>query len=319
MTLCKYKSLGLYSVCFYSDLMMRFKIGGLNLMGMFLFVTANSNEKAAFEKYYKCSAERYIRGKTYYIGQFGRYDAAYIHIDEQGVTNPAAIPLVGELVRILNPIAVVMAGIAFGADENKQKIGDVLVSKRILPYDSQKFLETGTHYKETPKDVGFQLLNAFSSPESWGYFLENGKKSNVFIGSILTGSKLINNYGYRTKLLTDFDAYNPIGGEMEAYGIYSICKLYGVTEWIIVKGICDWGYNKNNPNKEQDQKAAALAAVDYCYNVFNRDGVFDDLTEKIGGEQLNEQSYSKNTTVNHGSVEKQIIFTIDKMNGNISL
>jgi hypothetical protein len=33
-----------------------------------------------------------------------------------------------------------------------------------------------------------------------------------------------------------------------------------VTEWIIVKGICDWGYKKDNPNKETDQKMAASAA-----------------------------------------------------------
>lgn len=90
-------------------------------------------------------------------------------MEEQGSTNPAAIPLVGELVRELNLIAVVMVGIAFGADESKQKIGDVLVSDKILPYDSQKVLEDKTIYKEVPKEVGFQLLNAFREYRDWNY------------------------------------------------------------------------------------------------------------------------------------------------------
>lgn len=287
-------------------------------MGIFLFVTANLHEKAAFEKYYKCDTEKYILGKTYYLGRFGMYNAAYIHIDEQGPTNPAATLLVGELLRTLKPVAVVMVGIAFGADEKKQKIGDVLVSKRILPYDAQKILETGTHYKETPKDVGFQLFNAFGNSDNWEYFLDSKKKATVYIGAILTGSRLINNYKYRAQLLKDFKEYEPIGGEMEAYGIYSVCRLHGVAEWIIIKGICDWGYDKNNPHKENDQRVAANAAVDFCYNVFKRNGVFYELAEQVKGNGLNQQSHNKFMTMNNGVAEKQTVFNIDTMNGNIS-
>ena len=113
-------------------------------MNKYLYDTANEHERKAFELKFNRKEERYILGKTYYMGLFGNYSVAYIHIEEQGPTNPAAIPLVGELVRELNPIAVVMVGIAFGADESKQKIGDVLVSDKILPYDSQKVLKDKT-------------------------------------------------------------------------------------------------------------------------------------------------------------------------------
>ena len=247
---------------------------------MFLFVTANEHEREAFEAKFIRHKEDYILGKTYYLGEFGCYSAAYIHMEEQGSTNPAAIPLVGELVRELNPIAVVMVGIAFGADESKQKIGDVLVSDKILPYDSQKVLKDKNIYKEVPKEVGFQLLNAFREYRDWNYFLTNSMKSVVHIGSVLTGSRLINNYEFRSQLLRDFADNKPVGGEMEAQGIYSISRLHGISEWIIVKAICDWGYNKNNLNKEKDQEMAANAAVDYCYHVFSRSGVFDSLVKK---------------------------------------
>lgn len=287
-------------------------------MRTFLFVTANLYEKAAFEKYYKRSAEKYIKGKIYYLGQFGRYSASYIHIDEQGQTNSASTPLVGELIRILNPVAVVMVGIAFGANENNQKIGDVLVSKRILPYDAQKILEKSTYYKETPKDVGFQLLNGFSNFEDWNYYLDDEQKSKVFVGSMLTGSRLINNYQYRSKLLRDFTEYEPIGGEMEAFGIYSVCKIHGVTEWIIVKSICDWGYKKNNPNKEHDQENAANAAVDFCYHVFSRDKIFGDLIEQVKEDVELPQINSKFTTINNGHNINQKISNIEINYGNIN-
>jgi len=247
---------------------------------MFLFVTANENERDAFERKFICRDEKYIHAKTYYQGLFGYYSAAYIHIDEQGVTSPSSVPLVGELIRELNPCAVVMVGIAFGADDDKQKIGDVLVSDKILPYDSQRLYENKTQYKETPKEVGFQLLNAFREHRKWSHILPDSKRSNVHVGSLLTGSRLINNHEYRTRLLNDFKEYKPIGGEMEAQGIYAMCRLHGVIEWIIVKGICDWAFNKDNPNKEMNQITASNAAVDFCFNVFSRKDVFMDLIQR---------------------------------------
>lgn len=246
-------------------------------MNIFLFVTANGHEREAFETKFKRQEKRYILGKTYYLGRFGFYPAAYIHVDEQGITSPASMPLVSQLVNELAPVAVVMVGIAFGVNEQKQKIGDVIVSDKILPYDSQKILENKTEYKEVPKEVGFQLLNAFREYREWIYCLPNSKQSVVYVGSVLTGSRLVNNYEYRLQLINDFADYKPIGGEMEAQGIYSMCKVHGVTEWIIVKGICDWGYKKNSPNKETDQIIAANAAVEYCFHVFSREGVFDSL------------------------------------------
>lgn len=255
-------------------------------MRKFLFVTANKHERQAFEERFVHEEEAYIKGKSYYIGRFGSYPAAYIHVDEQGVTNPAAMPLVNELVNELKPVAVVMVGIAFGVDESRQKIGDVLVSDKILPYDSQKLLEDRTQYKELPKEVGFQLLNAFREYRGWLHSLPGNKHSEVFVGSVLTGSRLVNNYAYRQKLVKDFADYKPVGGEMEAQGIYSMCRLHGVTEWIIVKAICDWGYNKNTSDKQINQVVAAEAAVDYCYYVFSRKGIFDSLVSQ--SERTNE-------------------------------
>lgn len=217
---------------------------------MILFVTANENEKEAFEKRFFRMGVKHVMGKEYYLGRFGNYESAYIHIEEQGVTNAAATPLVGEVIRKERPLAVVMVGIAFGIDESKQKLGDILVSQYILPYDDEKVLETSSKYKEPPVRAGFNLLNAFRDSKDWIGRPYAFSESNIIIGAILTGSKLVNNYDFRRKLLTDFSEYSPIGGEMEANGIYNECRKFSVPEWIIIKGICDWGYKKDNPKKK---------------------------------------------------------------------
>lgn len=295
-----------------------------NRKNIFLFVTANKHERAAFEKKFIRQKKQYILGKTYYLGMFGNYPIAYIHMDEQGITNPASIPLVSQLVQELHPVAVVMVGIAFGVDEKKQKIGDVLISDKILPYDSQKLLEDKTVYKEAPKEVGFQLLNAFREHREWIYYLSNSEQSTVYIGAILTGSRLINNYKYRNQLLDDFSDQKPIGGEMEAQGIYSMCRIHGVTEWIIIKGICDWGYNKNNPNKCKNQIMAANAAVDYCFHVFSREGVFNSLFCKGFSSKTVSEKYAAETRLkfsvnNYKKVENQKNISIENMSGDINL
>jgi|GEM_PF-4136723 len=256
-------------------------------MRPFLFITANDHENNAFQKHFKPSNKSLdyqqgsIKGRKLRLGTFGKYEAAHLHLLEQGPTNPHATLLVHETIRVLNPIAVIMVGIAFGVNEDassaerKQSIGDVLVSKNILPYDAEKIRTSGSIYKEYPKEAGFQLLNAFSEYQDWTR--NSGHK--VFVGNILTGSKLVDDYAFREKLLLDFADANPIGGEMEAYGIYSVCRFSGTAEWIIIKGISDWGHSKNldKNRKTNDQIEAANAAVDYCIHVFSRDNVFDDL------------------------------------------
>ena len=257
----------------------------------FLFVTANENEKAAFETKFTYQSVNYVKGVPYCYGRFGNYAAAWFHMPSQGTSNADATILCGDIIKEVSPFAVIMVGIAFGADESKQKIGDVLVSKHILNYDSRKERGELSVYKEPPKEVGFQLLNAFRSYSygtlKWDYPLEikESERFKIIEGAILTGSALIDDYDFRKKLLLDFSQYEPIGGEMEGYGIYSQCRLNGVSEWIIVKAICDWGHNKQNTQKDKWQKIAADSAVNFCHNVFslrggNGKGIFDDLINK---------------------------------------
>jgi nucleoside phosphorylase len=252
-----------------------------NIDNIFLFVTANEHEKSEFERFFMIKGYHVVNGKSCPIGLFGNYDAIHFHLHKQGPTSPD-MSLLAICINEIKPIAVVMPGIAFGANEksqnedDKQKIGDILVSENILPYDPEKVRDDKPNFKEVRKDGGFQLLNAFRDKREWKYDIGGGREPKIIPGNILTGSKLIDEYEFRQKLLEAFKDEKPIGGEMEAYGIFSICKACSIPEWIIVKAICDWGYCKNI-DKDKNQKLAARIVMDYCYHVFSRPLIFDEL------------------------------------------
>lgn len=146
---------------------------------------------------------------------------------EMGSGGPgAAQQSVSKGVDALSPVAVVMVGIAFGIDRNRQSIGDVLVSQQLSLYDSQKI-------KTTPEGgekiisrgdrvtASRRLLDWFRSADETadGSF-------KVRFGLVLSGEKLIDNLEFRQKV-TEMEP-EAIGGEMEGAGLYAACADEGV-------------------------------------------------------------------------------------------
>lgn len=90
-----------------------------------------------------------------------------------------------------------------------------------------------------------------------------------------TAPSLINNEFFINKLLSSPDFEDAVGGDMEAWGLYHAVekaetKLNKKLQWIIVKGICDWGFNK-----ESDwQPLAAATATDLIFMVLSSPGCF---------------------------------------------
>ncbi|MCM1161255.1 MAG: hypothetical protein NC412_08530 [Roseburia sp.] len=83
----------------------------------------------------------------------------------------------------------------------------------------------------------------------WKYLLEDGKVAKKYMGTVLSGEKLLDGKNYRDKLHGSFP--EAIGGEMEGAGLASVAMANNLYEWIIVKGICDWGYDKQSENKDK--------------------------------------------------------------------
>ena len=129
-----------------------------------------------------------------------------------------------------------MVGIAFGVDDGKQAIGDILVSENLRCYEPER---VGTHEvsRNSSRAVTGHacILLAPQPPEERRF--EGGRGAPVRFGVVLTGEMLVDNLDVRRRVC----ALEPeaIGGEMEGSGLYAACQNEKV-DWILVKAICDW-------------------------------------------------------------------------------
>lgn len=156
----------------------------------------------------------------------------------------------------LSPVAVVMVGIAFGVNEDKQHIGDVLVTEQLRLYDLQrvstdegqpKIILRGDKPRASP-----WLINHMKSAElTWD-------GATLRFGTIMTGEKLIDNIDFREQL-RGFES-ETIGGEMEGAGLYVTCHDKKV-DWILIKAVCDWADGNKGQDKDKRQTFAAKNAA----------------------------------------------------------
>lgn len=219
--------------------------------------------------------------QTYYLGKFGQYKIAHVQCGMGSLSRDASTLTASNAIKLLNPKFLLMAGIAFGIDDTKQKIGDVLVSEAILPYNSKRVGKNQTIQRAAATSASLTILNRFKNLRTWEYFVNETDKSELICGHILSGEELIDNKEHRDELLKTYQ--NAKGGEMEGAGIVSACD--GKLQWIIVKGICDFADGNKGQNKETNQRIAASAAISACLEVFSSKTAFDEFKIVVSEEE----------------------------------
>lgn len=238
-------------------------------MGNVLVVTVTKVETQSVLSQFALATGRkwkrvYLKAKPYYVlGQLGGVEV-YMVQSEMGAIGPgAALSTVIRAIQDIEPIAVIMVGIAFGVDPNSQKLGDILVSRQIRSYEQQKvkgekIIPRGDRVTSSPR-----LISLFRDGDvDW-----NGAK--VHFGLILSGEKLIMSKAFREQLL--LMEPEAVGGEMEGAGIYTAASEAKV-DWILVKAICDWADESKNYDS---QKTAATNAVNFLIHVLGNGGLAD--------------------------------------------
>lgn len=258
---------------------------------LFLFVTATETESRSLhrrmypiigDKIIKCPIGMY----TYYIGMLGIYPIIHIQSDDMGaVGKRAAIVTVTDAIQQWQPDGIVMVGIAFGRDQKKQNLGDVLIAKSVRNYELEKKAREWDEQRSPVPESGNILFNRFAHCE-WDYTIEQNLV-RIHTGELLSGEKLVDNKMFRDELFAKFP--NAIGGDMESFGVYSAAANQGIQEWIVVKGICDWAYGKSK-DKKQRQENAADAAVDLCYTVFSQPNFADIPSNHNRAEVINKET-----------------------------
>lgn len=257
---------------------------------LFLFVTANKNETASL---LNCGDNFFTfrpniqstlphDANFYNVGKFGCYDAVHLElIDQASVRQGASILSISNAIDAFNPDAVILMGVAFGSDDRKsdwQTIGDVLVSKTVTDYESGIIREGTLLSDGTISEAGKFLISTFNTFSRTWRFDIGEQQAKCFLGNILSGDKFVDDHKFKAQLSERYPlAY---GGEMEGRGAYAACRDRGLNEWIIVKGICDWGDGNTSQNKQENQKVASESAVSLLMHIFSNPNAFDKLPKK---------------------------------------
>lgn len=254
----------------------------------FLIVTANDNETTALlEDHEFFPHESGVRSELpddvlfYNKGRFGEQEVVHFQLPDQGsVRADSSLPSVLAAIEAWKPHAVILLGVAFGKDneekgEPRQHIGDVLISTRIADYESGRLQGGALQSDGSQPDSGRHLKHIFQTyAKTWHHEI-SGRKAEARFGLILSGDKVVDDAAFKMELFKQYP--RAIGGEMEGRGAYAACRWKRIDEWILVKGICDWGESKQTPTKEHDQLTAARAAVSLLKHVFSEGNAFDKL------------------------------------------
>lgn len=208
---------------------------------------------------------------TYYLGRIGMKRVVVCMSSMGSGGRDASMLVTTEMIQAWNVSAVIMIGIAFGKDAEKQEIGRVLVSDQIIPYEPQRVGESSNQNRGVPQQAGAVLLNRFRNVDRWIFQSPDKEKCRFQVGPLLSGEKLVDDSTFKQELFHRYPT--AIGGEMEGAGLASAASRQG-KEWIVVKAICDWA---DGAKSKDHQGFAAAAAVSLVEHVLSQPGCLDAL------------------------------------------
>jgi nucleoside phosphorylase len=137
--------------------------------------------------------------------------------------------------------AVIALGMAFGVSRSIQKLGDVIVSRMLLPYDNRR-----VHSENELVKTDYSNVEVHKAKESLISVLDRHAQQPewskvVNFGAVLTGGARIHCAGFRDELVRSLSHHGDtvVGGEMEGAGLLASCPKDSPI-WIVVKGICDF-------------------------------------------------------------------------------
>ena len=197
--------------------------------------------------------KRKVSTFSYFSTTIGKTQT-YVVKSQMGQGGPGgSILTLEEAIRVLKPDYVIMGGIAWGGNKEKQHIGELIISNRVWDYDiGRKNPDGSTTYRGAIESASPHLVQMFE------VVCATPLPFKTKFGLIASGSDLFDNKDFVNELKKSQPEL--IGGDMECAGMAAVCKRNNV-DWIMVKGICDWGYDKNE-KKEENQELAAINSMD---------------------------------------------------------
>ncbi|MCB9597265.1 MAG: hypothetical protein H6719_31360 [Sandaracinaceae bacterium] len=224
--------------------------------------------------------ELHYADRSYHdLGTIGGARLALVQTEMGTATVGGSSTTIPAAIRDLSPRSVIMVGIAFGVDPDKQDIGQVLIAKQIQQYEMAR-IGTNDGGKQTFVTRGDR---ASSSPRIMSRLRAAKVKMrsvDVKFGLILSGEKLVDNKDYRVQL-QDWEP-EALGGEMEGGGLYVAAVESGV-DWALIKAVCDYADGKKRENKAERQAIAAGKAAVFALGAISRGGFSSEHAFGGGG------------------------------------
>lgn len=148
---------------------------------------------------------------------------------------------VEQAIKEFQPDDLLSVGICFGLQPEKQSLGDVACADAVWPYELSKLNEDSIEFRaeSLPCHQGYASFARVAAP--------NFKDFKLLDGLFISGSKVINS----TKMIDTLRKQKPraIAGDMEGEGV-AVAGYAGKCRVGVIKGICDWGYNKNDDTQQ---------------------------------------------------------------------
>lgn len=248
-----------------------------------LILTANPIEKAILHYFAINNGNKKIHKiiydeESYFIFKINKYYVCHLAQSQTGsYKDYGTYTTVQKALKHFTPNVIFALGVAFGIDYKTQHIGDVLVSKRLLPYSVNKRIDD----KIKPD------RNQDKKIDNWLEVRLNslpGFMDKVTYGDILSGDSVMSSVDEKDKICLAYSENEfIIGGEMEGNALFQISNSTDIP-CVIIKGICDWGVAKNNlydnSKKEEHTKIslqayAMLNVLEKCRILFCDASLFD--------------------------------------------
>ena len=192
------------------------------------------------------------RNNVYFQASFKSYSLMILKCMPGSGGSAGSTLAVQEAIADFSPIAVIACGVAFGCKPEKEKMGDIMVSKQIWQYDPRKITEESIIRRGDKATASAPLLHRFSTAiASWG---REHPDVPVHMGLIASGEVLVNSKDFLDELKQSEPEI--IGGEMEGSGVLSAAERENCNG-IVVKAICDWGAKKTDAYQPQSAQNAA--------------------------------------------------------------
>jgi nucleoside phosphorylase len=245
----------------------------------------------------------YCEKTAYFIGVFGDYTICHTQCAAKGSTQPGSSSVTTfQVISHWNPRVLMMIGIAFGVDKEKQTIGDILVAESINGYDHVKVVQGKRIPRGTTLIATDNLTRRIKEIAKGWNCLSGKKKLKVHTGEILSGDALINDRKFRDELINSFP--KSTGGEMEGVGFYSAAQEKNIPH-LLLKSICDYADGNKDVLKDRYQAKAMNCLLGFCTIIFQSNFL---------SELYQTKSYKANLKLIDSIVLENILFNSYEIN-----